>query len=50
MAVYTKLSDNNLREFFLKYSLGQLLNYKGIQEGVENTNYFVETDKGKFIL
>jgi len=50
MAVYTKLSDNNLREFFLKYNLGQFLNYKGIQEGVENTNYFIETDKGKFIL
>ena len=50
MAVYTKLSDNNLREFFLKYNLGELLNYKGIKEGIENTNYFIETDKGKFIL
>jgi len=50
MAVYTKLSDNNLREFFLQYNLGKLLNYKGIQEGIENTNYFIETDSGKFIL
>ena len=39
MAIYTKLSENNLKEFFLKYNLGKLLNYKGIQEGIENTNF-----------
>ena len=50
MAIYTKLSENNLKEFFLKYNLGKLINYKGIQEGVENTNYFIQTDRGKFIL
>ena len=50
MAIYTKLSENNLKEFFLNYNLGKLLNYKGIQEGIENTNYFIQTDKGKFIL
>ena len=50
MAIYTKLSENNLKEFFLKYNLGKLLNYKGIQEGIENTNYFTQTDRGKFIL
>jgi len=50
MAIYTKLSENNLKEFFLKYNLGKLLNYKGIQEGIENTNYFIQTDRGKFIL
>ncbi len=50
MAVYTQLTEKKLKEFFLKYSLGKLLNYKGIKEGIENTNYFVETAKGKFIL
>ena len=50
MAVYTKLSENNLEDFFSKYNLGKLLNYKGIQEGIENTNYFIQTEKGKFIL
>ena len=50
MAIYTKLSEKDLKEFFLKYNLGKLLNYKGIQEGIENTNYFIQTDKGKFIL
>jgi len=50
MAVYTQLTEKKLREFFLKYSLGKLLNYKGIKEGIENTNYFIQTEKGKFIL
>ena len=50
MAVYTKLSESKLKEFFLKYNLGKLLNYKEIKEGIENTNYFILTEKGKFIL
>tara|TARA_Y100000590_G_scaffold35433_1_gene38494 strand:+ start:3287 stop:4255 length:969 start_codon:yes stop_codon:yes gene_type:complete len=50
MAVYTKLSENQLKEFFLKYDLGKILNYKGIKEGIENTNYFIQTEKGKYIL
>ena len=50
MAVYTKLSEEDLKEFFYKYNLGKLLNYKGIKEGIENTNYFIQTEKGKFIL
>ena len=39
MAVYTKLSKNELIEFFSKYSLGKLLDYKEIIEGIDNTNY-----------
>ncbi len=50
MAVYTKLSEKQLVDFFSKYNLGKLLNYKGIEEGIENTNYFIQTEKGKFIL
>ena len=50
MAVYTKLSENELKGFFSKYNLGKLLNYKEIKEGIENTNYFIQTEKGKFIL
>ena len=50
MAVYTKLSESKLKEFFLKYNLGKLLNYSEIKEGIENTNYFIQTEKGKFIL
>jgi len=50
MAVYTKLSENKLKELFSKYNLGKLLNYKEIKDGIENTNYFIQTEKGKFIL
>jgi len=50
MAVYTKLSENELKKFFSKYNLGKLLNYREIKEGIENTNYFIQTEKGKFIL
>jgi len=50
MAVYTKLSEDKLKEFFLKYNLGELLSFKEIKEGIENTNYFIQTKKGKFIL
>ena len=50
MAVYTKLSEKKLIELFSKYNLGKLLNYKGIKEGIENTNYYIQTEKGKFIL
>ena len=50
MAVYTILSEEKLIEFFLKYDLGKLLKFKEIKEGIENTNYFIQTEKGKFIL
>ena len=50
MAVYTKLSENDLNVFFSKYNLGKVLNYKGIKEGIENTNYLIQTDLKKIIL
>ena len=50
MAVYTKLSESKLKEFFSKYNLGKLLNYSEIKEGIENTNYFIQTEQGKYIL
>ena len=50
MAVYTKLSRKQLENFFSNYSLGKLLNYEGIKDGIENTNYFIKTENGKFIL
>ena len=50
MAVYTKLSESELHEFFSKYNLGKLIDYKEIKEGIENTNYYTRTEKGKFIL
>jgi len=50
MAVYTKLSETDLKDFFSKYNIGKIQKHKEIREGIENTNYFIETEKGKFIL
>tara|TARA_Y100000816_G_scaffold7713_1_gene4873 strand:- start:586 stop:1554 length:969 start_codon:yes stop_codon:yes gene_type:complete len=50
MAIYTKLDKENIISIISNYNLGGMKNYQGIKEGIENTNYLVETDKGKFIL
>ena len=50
MAVYTEVTDEELTALIASYGLGDLLSYKGIAEGVENTNYVVHTSKGTFIL
>jgi len=50
MAVYTEVADEELQAFVASYGLGALVSYKGIAEGVENTNYFVTTERGPFIL
>jgi homoserine kinase type II len=50
MAVYTEVSDSDLEEFLKAYDVGPLLSFKGIAEGVENSNYLVRTESGIFIL
>ena len=50
MVVYTQVSDEALAEFLSAYDLGAALAFKGIAEGVENSNYYLETEKGRFIL
>ena len=50
MAVYTEVADDALAGFMQSYGLGRVLSCKGIAEGVENTNYLVTTDQGRFIL
>jgi homoserine kinase type II len=50
MAVYTEVSDDELATFIASYGLGELLSFKGIAEGVENTNYILHTSCGPFIL
>ncbi len=50
MAVYTEVNDDDLARFIAGYGLGSLLSYKGIAEGVENTNYLVHATAGTFIL
>jgi homoserine kinase type II len=50
VAVYTEVSDEELSAFLDTYDIGTVLSYKGIAEGVENTNYFLHTTKGSYIL
>ena len=50
MAVYTKLNLKDVNSIVETYSIGHLLNYYGIKQGIENTNYFIKTSLGKFIL
>ncbi|MCP4933296.1 MAG: homoserine kinase [bacterium] len=50
MAVYTQIADDDLRSFLADYDVGELHSYKGIAEGVQNTNYLVRTSKTSYIL
>ena len=50
MAVYTDVTDEELQQFLAGYSIGGLLSYKGIAEGVENSNFLLHTTDGFFIL
>ena len=50
MAVYTEVSDAALSAFLADYDIGGLLSYKGIAEGVENSNFYLHTTTGSYIL
>ena len=50
MAVYTHVSAEALAGFLTRYDVGELVSAKGIAEGVENSNYLVDTTRGRFIL
>jgi homoserine kinase type II len=50
MAVYTDVAADELAEFLKAYDIGELLSYKGIAEGVENSNFLLHTSAGHFIL
>lgn len=50
MAVYTKVSAEDIDAFLARFDAGTLVSAKGIAEGVENSNYLLETTKDKYIL
>lgn len=50
MAVYTQIGAEDMSDIVRDFGLGTLLSAKGIAEGVENTNYFVDTSTGRYIL
>ena len=50
MAVYTDVGDDELTAFVGDYDIGEVASFKGIAEGVENSNFLLRTDRGTFIL
>ncbi len=50
MAVYTDISERELGAFLRDYEIGELTSYKGIAEGVENSNYLLHTTTGPYFL
>ena len=50
MAVYTEVAEDELEAFLATYDIGTVLSFKGIAEGVENSNYLLHTEAGYFIL
>jgi homoserine kinase type II len=50
MAVYTEVSDAELEAFLAEYDIGQADSFKGVAEGVENSNYLLTTTEGQFFL
>ncbi|MDO5059921.1 MAG: homoserine kinase [Neisseria sp.] len=50
MSVYTSVSDDEMRAFLAQYDLGEFVSLTGIAQGVTNSNYFVTTSSGKYVL
>lgn len=50
MAVYTEVGDDELEAFVAEYDIGAVVSCKGIAEGVENSNYLIQTERGSYIL
>lgn len=50
MAVFTPVSDDDARVLLTSYSLGEFVSLRGIAAGIENTNYFLTTTAGEYVL
>lgn len=50
MAVFTPVSADDARSLLTRYDLGELVSLRGITAGIENTNYFLTTTRGEFVL
>ena len=50
MSVYTALNEADVAAWLKRFSVGTLVELKGIAAGIENTNYFVTTSQGRYVL
>lgn len=50
MAVFTEVSEQQARDLLTQLSIGDLVSLQGISSGIENTNYFLTTDQGEYVL
>src|SRR5690554_2850281 len=50
MAVFTPVSESDAQELLTRYTLGEFVSLRGITAGIENTNYFLSTTQGEFVL
>ncbi len=50
MAVYTDITDTELEALLASFDLGRAVSFKGIAEGVSNSNFLLETERGRYIL
>ena len=50
MSVYTSVSDAQMRDFLLQYDLGDFVSLQGIAQGITNSNYFLTTSTGRYVL
>ena len=50
MAVYTKLTTQEIQDHLKNYKIGELLEFKEIIDGIDNSNFIIKTTNGRFIL
>ena len=50
MAVFTEVSEQQARDLLTQLSIGELVSLEGISSGIENTNYFLTTNQGEYVL
>ncbi len=50
MAVFTPVSPDELARWIARFELGRVLSFEGIASGIENSNFFVDTERGRFVL
>ncbi len=50
MAVYTTLTHQTIAQYLADFDIGNLTDFKGAPDGIENTTYFITTDQGEYVL